>query len=253
MKRNQFHIPVVILCWLLAGFCSGCTAGKAGKGRFQNDSLHLTIVAFGNSVTATRKTVKQVFAQRLPASLSKEAISAKIINSGVPGSHSGRLADNDVIKVKHALERLKTDVLDHHPDLVLVDFGINDAAIDVRKGEARIPLPDFKRNMEYMVKEMQQNGIKVVLMTPNARGGNRKISLNKDLANYADVILALSKKYKTGFVDNFKMFMEFPAKSGESLDSLLLDGIHPNDRGHEMMAELITQEIVRLYKKELSK
>ena len=226
-------------------------AGSAAKKSTVKDSLNLTIVTFGNSVTATRKTIKQVFAQRLPSLLAQKGIAVTLINSGVPGSHTGKLADNDVIKVKHALERFDTNVLDHHPDLVIMDFGINDAAIDPRKGSSRIPLPDYKRNMEYMVTRMQQKGIKVLLMTPNARGGKQKDQLNKTLSQYANVVENLSRTYKTGFVDNLQMFLDYPTKTGKSLDSLLLDGIHPNDTGHEMMASLIVKEIERMYHRQL--
>ena len=55
----------------------------------------LVIVTFGNSITATRNTVDQVFAQRLPKLLRDKGICTQIINSGVGGSHTGRLIDND--------------------------------------------------------------------------------------------------------------------------------------------------------------
>lgn len=247
---NKIICALLLAAVVLASVRCSVAGNAAGKST-EKDSLHLTIVTFGNSVTATRKTIRQVFAQRLPSLLAQKGIAARVINSGVPGSHTGRLADNDVIKVKHALERFDTDVLDHHPDLVIVDFGINDAAIDPRKGSSRIPLPDYKRNMEYMVSRMQQKGISVLLMTPNARGGKQKDQLNKTLSQYADVVRDLSKTYKTGFVDNLQLFLDYPAKTGKSLDSLLLDGIHPNDTGHEMMAGLIVKEIVRMYRKQL--
>src|SRR5688500_390386 len=64
------------------------------QGKVSSDSL--VIVAFGNSVTATRKTVKAVFAQRLPTILAGKNVLAKVINSGIPGSHTGRLSDNSI-------------------------------------------------------------------------------------------------------------------------------------------------------------
>ncbi|WP_018625944.1 SGNH/GDSL hydrolase family protein [Niabella aurantiaca] len=247
----KIYLRTLLLLSIAGLSMAGCGTNRPATKQSVKDPLDLTIVTFGNSVTATRKTIKQVFAQRLPSLLSQKGIAATVINSGVPGSHTGRLADNDVIKVKHALERFDTDVLDHHPDLVIVDFGINDAAIDPRKGSSRIPLADYKRNMEYMVTQMQERGINVLLMTPNARGGKQKDLLNKTLSRYVNVVRGLSKTHKTGFVDNFQLFLDYPSKTGKSLDSLLLDGIHPNDTGHEMMADLIVKEIVRMYRRQL--
>lgn len=234
---------------LLSVRCS-VTSNSAGN-NIRKDSLNLTIVAFGNSVTATRKTINQVFAQRLPSLLSQKGIASTVINSGVPGSHTGRLADNDVIKVKHALERFETDVLTHKPDLVIMDFGINDAAIDPRKNASRIPLADYKKNMEFMITQMQAKGIKVLLMTPNARGGKEKDVVNAKLSEYVNVVRSLHQAYNTGFVDNFQLFFDYEKKAGRDLNALLLDGIHPNDQGHEMMANLIVKEIVRMYRKQL--
>jgi lysophospholipase L1-like esterase len=56
----------------------------------------LTIVAFGDSTTAPRPTVELVYADRLPALLQGRGIDARVVNSGVGGSHTGRLADNGI-------------------------------------------------------------------------------------------------------------------------------------------------------------
>ena len=56
------------------------------------------------------------------------------------------------------------------------------------------------------------------------------------------------RKYKTGFVDNFQSFFNYEKTTAKSLDTLLLpDGIHPNDTGHEMMANSIVKEIIHMY------
>lgn len=246
-RLNLFFMLVIFIHTITA---CGVTEKYGNKDKVR-DSLRLTIVAFGNSVTAPRKTVKQVFAQRLFGLLSQRGIAATVINSGVPGSHSGRLEDNDAHKAKHALERLQSQVLGHKPNLVIVDFGINDAAIDPRKNAPRIPLEIFQKNIEYMVTQMQANGSKVLLMTPNAL--NRGKPYSDRLLKYADVVRTLSKTYQTGLVDNLKNFLDHEAKNGVPLDSLLLDGMHPNDAGHKLMAETIVKEIEKMYKKELAK
>lgn len=243
--------PIIILVILVHTIAACGVTEKYIKRNKEADSLRLTIVAFGNSVTAPRKTVKQVFAQRLPELLAQKGIAATIINSGVPGSHSGKLEDNDAHRAKHALERLQAQVLDHKPNLVIVDFGINDAAIDARKNAPRIPLEVFRKNMEYMVTQMQTNGSKVLLMTPNAL--NRGKDYSDRLLKYAEVVRELSKTYKTGLVDNLEKFYDYGRKNGLLLDSLLLDGMHPNDVGHKLMAETIVKEIEAMYQKELSK
>ncbi len=56
----------------------------------------LRVVAFGDSTTAPRKTVREVYAARLPALLAEEGIEVEVLNRGRGGSHTGRRSDNAV-------------------------------------------------------------------------------------------------------------------------------------------------------------
>ena len=95
----------------------------------QTDSLR--IVAFGNSTTAFRKGVDKVYSVRLQEKLTQAGICACVVNSGVGSSHTGSIKDNDFAKVKHGMDRFKTDVLDLRPNWVIINFGLNDAYQDM--------------------------------------------------------------------------------------------------------------------------
>jgi sialidase-1 len=211
------------------------------------DRDSLVVVAFGNSITAPRKTVNQVFAQRLPGLLAEKNILAKVINSGVPGSHTGRLSDNSIHNVRHATDRFESDVLSHQPDLVIIGFGTNDSFIDSYKsgGPSRIPLKNYEANLVHFIESLQDQKIPVVLIAPNPFGKKYESFHNERLLQYVTVVRNLAKKYKTGLVDNFNEFNKYAADTGEALDTLLLDGSHPNDKGHKMIADNLTKEIVR--------
>lgn len=216
-----------------------------------NDSIRLKIVTFGNSITAERKGIQQVYAQRLPALLAEKGISVRVINSGVGGSHTGRFADNPTFKIKHALDRFETDVLDHNPDLVTFGFGSNDAYIDskVKDGPSRIPLDKYEANLTYMIKTLQAKGTMIVLIVPNIMWGNSGGIQNDRLLLYRKVLKKLSRKYHTGFVDNYMGFVDYQKKTGISYETLMPDGIHPNDKGHELIAASLAKEIERIVKK----
>ncbi|MEZ5434349.1 MAG: hypothetical protein R3F31_24940 [Verrucomicrobiales bacterium] len=47
----------------------------------------------------------------------------------------------------------------------------------------------------------------------------------------------------TGLVDVETAFLDYGRVPGQSVDDLLLDGMHPNDRGHALIAELLTPAI----------
>lgn len=216
------------------------------QGKASPDSL--VIVAFGNSITATRKTVKAVFAQRLPALLAEKNIPAKVINSGIPGSHTGRLADNNIHKVRHASERFDSDVLLHQPDVVIIGFGTNDSFIDSYKsgGVSRISLEKYEANLTHFIKTLLDQKKHVVLIAPNPFGKKYESFHNERLLQYVAVVRNLAKKYETGLVDNFSDFQRYAADTGESVDALLLDGSHPNDKGHEMIAGNLVKEITKV-------
>ncbi len=208
------------------------------------------IVAFGNSITAPRKSVDQVFAQRLPALLAAKGIVCEVVNSGVGSSHTGTLADNDFAKVKHGLERFETDVLAHNPDIVIIGFGTNDAYIDENtpNGTSRINVPKYQENLAYMVERLQRKGTIVILTAPSPLSFPRPTFQNDRLYQYVKAVRKLSKKYDTGLADNYKLYMEY-RKDGEGYEVLLPDGVHPNDEGHRIIAEnlvnCITKELNR--------
>lgn len=216
----------------------------------QNDTDTVTIVAFGNSITATRKTINKVFAQRLPGLLLENGIKTRVINSGIGGSHTGRQSDHNLFKIKHALDRFDSDVIAHNPDVVLIGFGTNDAHIDskVRGGKSRIPLDKYKDNLEYMINRLLEQNSGIILIAPNILGAKYGDVQNDRLIQYVKVVRHLARKYKLGLVDNYKLFIKFQRKSGESYDSLMLDGVHPNDRGHELIAGELVKEVLKILK-----
>lgn len=208
----------------------------------------LIIVAFGNSITAPRKTVNRVFAQRLPGLLSKKGVDATVINAGIPGSHTGRLSDNNIHKVRHASERFELDVLSYKPGLVIIEFGTNDSFIDSYKpeGSSRIPLNNYEKNLTTFIETLQHQDIRVVLMTPSPFGEKFKSFHNDRLLQYVRVVRSLAERHTTGLLDNYKVFTDYSANTGEPIDSLLLDGSHPNDKGHKIIADNLVDEMIRI-------
>ncbi|HLU89264.1 MAG TPA: hypothetical protein VKZ51_05480, partial [Cyclobacteriaceae bacterium] len=103
-KKKLWVITMALLLWGTGG------EAIAANGEHQFSTLSapadtLKIVAFGNSITAERKTVDQVFAQRLPGLLAQEGVNASVINSGIGGSHTGRRSDHDLFKIQHGMDR----------------------------------------------------------------------------------------------------------------------------------------------------
>ncbi len=214
----------------------------------------LKIVAFGSSTTAFRSTIKKVYSQRLAETLPGHGISAWVINSGVGGSTT-----------QSARQRFDRDVLAHHPDIVIIMLGANDSAIDVWKNppatESRVSRQEYAENLSYFSKTLKTQGAKVVLMTPTPFRWTPKLKqlygkppydaddpngFSAPLAEYCEIVRKIAHEQNATLIDLFRAFQNYGRVNGQSVDDLLLDGMHPNDEGHRLITELLVPEIVRL-------
>ena len=206
----------------------------------QTDSVK--IVAFGNSTTAPRRGVEHVFSVRLQQKLDKAGIAAIVINSGVGSSHTGSVKDNDFAKVRHGMDRFQLDVLGHCPDWVIINFGLNDAYQDEGiHGKARISLIKYRENIEFFIKKIEEQGGKVILLTPNPLGSKYEHFRIAQVEQYADCVRAIAKDREVLLLDSWELFYRYASenKVAGNIDFLYLDGIHPNDLGHQLIAEAL--------------
>lgn len=210
----------------------------------------LKIVAFGNSTTAFRNTITQVYNQRLPGTLLERGIKNIVFNAGVGGSHTGYLADNNRHKVQHARDRFQESVLDKDPDITIICFGLNDSWIDSGKVNSRIPLEDYEKNLQFMISELKKNGIDIILMTPNAIGSDFEKWRYDRTFKYIEVVRKLADKNQLPLIDQWAIFESYASEEGKEVDDLLLDGMHPNDLWHEELANLLSDKIELIVKRD---
>lgn len=208
----------------------------------------ITIVAFGDSTTALRSTVKQVYAQRLPKLLLARGIQADVINSGVGGSHTGHLKDNALHSGQHALDRFEKAVRAHRPDIVIVQFGLNDSWVDQgeEEGSSRIPVDRYEANLTQMVNTLRADNALVILMTPNQIRKNYSAWRVQRVAKYCDAARRVAETHKVPVVDVWDEYGKYNTEEGKDFQDLLVDSMHPNDKGHQLVAELLATEIAKL-------
>jgi lysophospholipase L1-like esterase len=178
-------------------------------------------------------------------------VPATVFNAGVPGNSTTQ-----------AMARMDADVIAHEPDLVIVQFGINDGMIDVWKDPpatmSRVSKEDFDRNLRAFVRKIREAHGGVILMTPNPlcwspilRPLYGKPPYRPDdpggltfiLAEYAQIVRDVAASEKAPLVDVYAAFEAHGKQQGHSIDELLLDGCHPNDAGHRLVADLLLEKI----------
>jgi lysophospholipase L1-like esterase len=204
------------------------------------------IVLFGDSTTAARQGLRKVYADHLREALTGGGADLAVVNAGVGGNTT-----------REALNRLERDALRHRPRLLVLQFGINDSAVDVWKQPpattARVPLPEYLDNLRAMVHTARTQRIQVILMTPNPLRWTPKLKAlygkppydpatedgfeSATLRPYVVALRQLATELKLPLVDVYAAYPAFAAQHQTSMDTLLLDGMHPNDLGHQLVAE----------------
>ncbi|MEZ4902693.1 MAG: SGNH/GDSL hydrolase family protein [Spirosomataceae bacterium] len=131
-------------------------------------------------------------------------------------------------------KRFISDVLTHKPDVLFIDYALNDR---------RIGLDKAKVAWESMIQQALKKNIKIILLTPSPDQKVAILEPNNVLENHAAQIRDLSKSYNIGLVDSYALFQQKVA-SGDSLSTFMSQVNHPNEKGHA----LITEEILKYFK-----
>ncbi|MDR0575053.1 MAG: glycoside hydrolase family 88 protein [Tannerella sp.] len=126
-------------------------------------------------------------------------------------------------------KRFKQDALCHNPDVLFIDYALND------RGNG---LDRSRHAWEEMIKKAQRQGVKVILLTPTPDLTEDILNDNSLLEQYSKQIRDLSVKYGTGLVDSYAAFKQ-KKKNGEELNALMSQSNHPNAKGHAVVKELI--------------
>ena len=125
--------------------------------------------------------------------------------------------------------RLEKDVLIHNPDILFIDYALNDRALGLEKA---------LKAWEKMIKAAQKRSIKVILLTPTPDTTENILDDNSPLAQHSCQIRELASKYKTGLIDSYAAFRE-KRQNGYDLKAYMSQSNHPNEKGHRIVAGLI--------------
>jgi len=234
---------VVVLIGLLVLSLSGC------KDRQRPDAQQtIKILTFGDSITSgAREGVKetQTFTYYLGVLLNKDGFPVEMINKGISGETTSG-----------ALDRIEHDVIKEKPRWVTIMYGTNDAFIDDYADETghwpRIPIERYKNNLKAIIQELKANNIKPILMTPIPMGrfwGSevgiyKQKGINFKLKEFVEAVRDIAREENIPLVDHFNEWLNWE-KRGKNIDTWMTDGIHPNPKGHRLMAAAIFKVLKR--------
>lgn len=187
------------------------------------------ILFFGDSITQMGIN-KGGYIDQLQQHLIEQKINDlyELIGAGVGGN-----------KVYDLYLRIEEDVLDKHPDIVLIYVGIND--VWHKTSGIGTDIEKFGKFYTAIIKKLQAAGIQVVLCTPSVIGEKKKNAnpQDADLNAYSEVIRKLAVTMQCKLVDLRKAFSNWEeTNNAADLEQGLLttDRVHLTNTGNELVA-----------------
>jgi lysophospholipase L1-like esterase len=175
-----------------------------------------TAVTYGTSLTVTgawTKATQEYFDKHYPGQVTFE-------NTAKSGMHSN-----------WGVENLQERVLDKKPDLVFIEFAVNDAA--PKNG---VSLEQSVANLDKMVTAIRQQNpqVDIVLQTMNPAWDSPSVKDKKygsdrpHLEAYYDVCRQYARDHHLPLVDNYPNWAKLQKEDPEQFKSSVPDGIHPS-------------------------
>jgi len=139
-----------------------------------------------------------------------------VIVTAIGGEHSERGA-----------ARFEADVLALRPDVVTIDYALNDRSIGIKRAD---------KAWRKMIEACVDKNIPVILLTPTGDSTAKLDGPADPLNQHAAQIRKLAAEYHVGLADCLVGFQNH-VRAGGKLKELLAQSNHPNRQGHELVAK----------------
>lgn len=216
------RLSLFLLALLLTGNISGPAVARTPVAK-PSAPAEFTVLAIGDSLTAGYGLApRQAFPDQLQKALRKRGLSVDVKNAGV----SGDTTSGGLSRLAWLISGAKV-----RPDLVIVEFGANDALRGIDPSITRA-------NLDSMLAYLTAQKLKVLLV-----GMMAPPNMGRDYAEDFNAIYpALAKKYRVAY-DPF--FLEGVAAKPELNQK---DGMHPNFKGVGIIAARLSPKVETLLK-----
>jgi lysophospholipase L1-like esterase len=149
-----------------------------------------------------------------------------IINMGISGN-----------TVRDLAARWQSDVLELKPDWLAIMIGINDVWRQFDspiQSEEHVSLNEYNATLERLTQNSVPDLKGLILLTPYFIEPNKSEAMRAMMDLYGNAARQLSDKYQAVFVDTQSAF-DTALQYGNPM-SLAMDRVHPNQKGHMILA-----------------
>ena len=227
MKKTGFYYLLILL---FIGMAEKLTAQDwANLAKYETENSQLPFKQSGEKrIVLMGDSITEFWSQIQPAFFTNTSY----INRGISGQTTPQM-----------LIRFRPDVLQLHPDVVVILAGVNDIAGNTGPASNE----QIFGNIISMVELAKANGIKVILCSvlpannfywrPNNKAAQTIIQLNQMIQLYAE--------------ENNIPYVDYHAAMTDSKNGLPIefseDGVHPNLNGYQTMQPLLEKAVQKLY------
>ena len=201
------------------------------------------ILIFGTSITYGAWDSQGGWASRLRNFINKSLISKGIkteilvYNQGISGAKS-----TDILKTFEPETEAR---LGHNRDneiIIIFDLGINDSIFNASIGTTEVDLDKFTENMKTLIRNAKKYSKNIVVLgltpadqrvDPMPWPPNGRSFRNDNIIEFNQALDNISREEKVDFIEIFRQF------TSNDYSSLLSDGVHLNDKGHEKVYEMV--------------
>jgi lysophospholipase L1-like esterase len=145
-----------------------------------------------------------------------------IINTAIGG-------ENSVSGAK----RFKNEVLIYKPDVLFIDYALNDLGVGLKKASEA---------WNSMIRKALKKKIKIILLTPSPDQRIQILENNTRLEQHQQQIRNLAFANGLGLIDSYALFKD-KVNAGDTISSYMSQVNHPNKEGHQ----LISKEILKYF------
>lgn len=210
------------------------------------------ILLAGDSITYGFWDTQGGWAGRLRSFLDKRCLDAKdpstlntirytaVYNLGIPGDTSRGL--------KERFEREVQPRFDSEQETItLIAIGTNDSAFEQSTNDFQIPLDETHQNIYNLIHSAKRFGQKVVVigLPPVDEAKTNPIYWNTNvrytneyIEKYNNTVREVAQQEQVPFIEIFEKMKLM------NVADLMEDGIHPNEKGHQLMFEMIKDFLI---------
>lgn len=192
-----------------------------------------TVCFLGDSITQKGKYIEEVYEYYCRDDNAKPGL--RMYNCGIPGD-----------KTLDALARIDEDCLCYNPDVTFVILGTNDMNLkyfpldedkfaSLEAGRNSL-YTTYRANMISIIERLKSAGSEVILMTPVPYDdvSDTTTQRNVGIRKCGEIVREIAEIYGLDYIDMYEGMKDLKWS-----DYYFADMVHPSERGHHVMAQII--------------